>query len=80
MINISKQISAEKSFKNNNKNYQYADKYGKLLGKKKTKNGRYLLGDRSVLHLDDNTEMTLIQYSDLVNYCSHHLDNMDVQL
>ena len=76
MINISKQISSEQSFKTNNKNYQYADMYGKLLGKKKTK-GRYLLGERSVLDLTDNIEITLIEYSDLINH-ANNLDTMDV--
>jgi hypothetical protein len=71
MINISKQISAEKSFKNNNKNYQYADTYGKLLGKKKTKEATYLLGERSVLDIDNNTEQTLIWYSEMIHFVNN---------
>jgi len=63
MINISKQISSEKSFKTINNNYQYADMYGKLLGKRKTKDSVFLVGDRSVLVLSDNTEITTSQYS-----------------
>ena len=77
MLNISKQISAEKSFKTINKNYQYADSYGKLLGKKKTKDSSYLLGERSALDISDNLEITIIEYSDLINF-TNNLDHMEV--
>ena len=71
MLNISKEISAEKSFKTINKNYQYADMYGKLLGKRKSKDAYYLLGDRSALDLSNNTEITITQYSDLINFTNN---------
>ena len=64
MINISQQISKEKSFKNTNRSYEYVDVADRPLGKVKTEAACYLIGDNSVLVLKENVEITYKQYKE----------------
>lgn len=64
MLNISQEISSEKSFKNNNTSYEYMDVAGMPLGTTKTENAYYLAGDDTVLDIRNNIEMTEGQFKE----------------